>query len=171
MIKSLGLSWSFRITAIVAFTVNVSCGLLMRDRNENIKPNQRAFDVKLLKRYPFVLLLLWGFCSMMGYTILLFSLPDYAARIGLGLQQVAVVGALVNLGMAVGRPIVGYYSDSVGGINMAAGATFFGSLVCFFVWMFAKSYGVLVLAAILGGSVCGTFWAVSSLFQKKHELS
>jgi MFS family permease len=125
----------------------------MRDRNENIKPNQRAFDIKLLRRYPFVLLLLWGFYRMMGYTILLFSLPDYAARIGLGLQQVAVVGAMVNLGMAVGRPIVGYYSDSVGGINMAAEASFFGSLVCFFVWMFAKSYGVLVLAALLGKSL------------------
>jgi MFS family permease len=66
---------------------------------------------------------------------------------------------MVNLGMAIGRPIVGFYSDIVGGINMAAGATFFGSLVCYLVWMFANSYGVLILAAILGGSVCGTFWA------------
>ena len=78
--------------------------------------------------------------------------------IGLPQYQAAIVGAMVNLGVAVGRPIVGFYSDSVGGINMAAGATFFRSLLCFLVWMFAESYGILILAAILGGSVCGTSW-------------
>jgi MFS family permease len=96
---------------------------------------------------------------MLGYTILLFSLPNFAIYIGLLQQQESIVGAMVNLGMAVGRPMVGYYSDTVGGVNMAAGAIFFGSLVCYLVWMFADSYGVLILAAILGGSVCGTFWA------------
>jgi MFS family permease len=90
---------------------------------------------------------------MLGYTILLFSLPNYASRIGLSEDKVPIVGAMVNLGMAVGRLVVGYYGDSVGSINMATGATLFGSLVCFFVWMFAKSYGVLVLAAILAGRV------------------
>jgi hypothetical protein len=58
---------------------------------------------------------------------------------------------MVNLGTAVGRPIVGFYSDSVGSINMAADTTLFGSLVCFLVWIFAESYGVLILAVILGG--------------------
>jgi MFS family permease len=131
----------------------------MKDRNKHIKPNQRAFDITLFKNREFVLLLVWGFFSMLGYTILLFSLPNFTTTIGLSQYQVAIVGAMVNLGMAVGRPIVGFYSDSVGGINMAAGAIFFGSLVCFLVWMFAESYGVLILAATLGGSVCGTFWA------------
>lgn len=159
MIQNLGLSWSFRITAIVAFTINVVCALLMKDRNQNIKPNQRAFEFTLLKNREFVFLLVWGFFSVLGYTILLFSLPNFARSIGLSADQASIVGAMVNFGMAVGRPIVGFYSDSVGSINMATGATFFGSLVCYFVWMFADSYGVLILAAILGGSVCGTFWA------------
>jgi MFS family permease len=159
MIKNLGLSWAFRITAMVAFAVNFICALLMKDRNKLIKPNERAFDIALFQNGEFVLLLVWGFFSMLGYTILLFSLPTFARNIGLSADQASIVGAMVNLGMAVGRPIIGFYSDSVGGINMAAGATFFGSLVCWFVWMFADSYGVLILTAILGGSVCGTFWA------------
>ncbi|TAQ89520.1 hypothetical protein B7494_g2188 [Chlorociboria aeruginascens] len=159
MITNLGLSWSYRITAICAFTVNVICALLMRDRNSSIKPNQRAFDLQLLRNYGFVLLLIWGYFSMLGYTILLFSLPSYATNIGLSSQQAAIVGAMVNLGMAAGRPVVGFYSDRIGSVNMAGGATFFGSLICFLVWMFAESYGLLVLTALLGGSVCGTFWA------------
>lgn len=159
MIKNLGLSWSFRITAIVAFTVNVICALLMKDRNKNINPNQRAFAFALFKNSEFNFLLVWGFFSVLGYTILLFSLPNFARRIGLSADQAAIVGAMVHLGMAIGRPIIGFYSSSVGGINMATGATLFGALVCYFVWTFADSYGVLILTAILGGSVCGTFWA------------
>ena len=42
---------------------------------------------------------------------------------------------------------------------MATGATLFGALVCYVVWTFADSYGLLILTAVLGGSVCGTFWA------------
>lgn len=159
MIKNLGLSWAFRVTAIIAFTVNIVCALLIKDRNRSIRPSERAFDTTLFRNHEFLLLLVWGFFSMLGYTILLFSLPNFARGIGLSSDQASIIGAMVNLGMAVGRPIVGFYSDSIGGINMAMGATFFGSLVCYFVWMFADSYGILILAAVLGGSVCGTFWA------------
>lgn len=159
MIKNIGFRWSLRITGIVSFAVNIICGLLMKDRNLDTKPNQRAFDIALLKNREFSLLLVWGFFSMLGYTILLFSLPNFALGIGLSADQASIVGAMVNLGMAVGRPIIGFYSDTIGGINMAASSTFVGSLVCYFVWIFADSYGVLILTAVLAGSVCGTFWA------------
>lgn len=38
---------------------------------------------------------------MVGYTILLFSLPNFATAIGLLQYEAAIVGAMVNLGMAV----------------------------------------------------------------------
>lgn len=40
----------------------------------------------------------WGFFSMLGYIVLLFSLPNYARSIGLSAQQGSVIGALLNLG-------------------------------------------------------------------------
>jgi MFS family permease len=109
----------------------------MKDRNKNVKPNQRAFNLALFKNPEFLLLLVWGFFSMLGYTILLFSLPNFARGIGLSEDQASIVGAMVNLGMAVGRPILGFYSDTLGGIKMDTGATFFGSLVSYLVWMFS----------------------------------
>lgn len=46
----------------------------------------------------FLLMLGWGFFSMLGYIVLLFSLPNYARSIGLSAQQGSVIGALLNLG-------------------------------------------------------------------------
>jgi hypothetical protein len=43
----------------------------------------------------------------------------YAISIGLTPQQGSVVGALLSLGLCVGRPAVGYFSDALGRINMA----------------------------------------------------
>ena len=38
--------------------------------------------------------------------------------------------------------------------------TFLAGLFSLVIWMFAKSFGVLIFFAIVGGSVAGTFWAV-----------
>jgi len=70
-----------------------------------------------------------------------------------------VIGALLNLGQGMGRPVVGYFSDSFGRINMAGTCTFLTGLFCLVIWIFAKSYGVLIFFALIVGTVSGTFWA------------
>jgi MFS family permease len=116
----------------------------------------------LFKRMEFVGLMVYGFLSMLGYVVLLFSLPNYARTIGLTAQQGSIVGALLNLGQALGRPPIGYFSDSVGRLNMAGIMTFACGVFSLVIWMFAKSFGVIVFFAMLGGTVAGTFWAVAA---------
>ncbi|KAJ5047089.1 uncharacterized protein L3040_002932 [Drepanopeziza brunnea f. sp. 'multigermtubi'] len=159
MIQSVGLGWAFRVLAIVSCAVNIVCTVLIRDRNKAVGSVQMAFDRQLFKRLDFLLLLGWGFFSMLGYIVLLFSLPSYARSIGLSASQGSVVGALLNLGQGIGRPLVGYFSDSFGRINMAATGTFLTALFCFVIWIFATSYGVLIFFAMIVGTVAGTFWA------------
>ncbi|KAI9677061.1 MAG: hypothetical protein M1817_006900 [Caeruleum heppii] len=118
MIQRLGVPWAFRILAIVQFVVNLVCAILIRDRNKQIGTTHLAFDYRLFKRMEFWLLLGWGFFSLLGYIVLLFSLPNYALSIGLTPQQGSVVGALFNLGQGLGRPVVGYFSDAAGRINI-----------------------------------------------------
>ncbi|RDW66231.1 hypothetical protein BP6252_09866 [Coleophoma cylindrospora] len=160
MIQSIGLGWAFRVLAIVAFIVNGICAILIRDRNKAVGTVISAFDAKLLKRPEFLMLLLWAFFSLLGYVVLLFSMPNYARSIGLTAKQASVVGALLNLGQALGRPCVGFYSDAAGRINIAGLCTFATGLFCLVVWVFAKSYGVLIFFAILVGTVAGTMWTV-----------
>jgi cyanate permease len=102
MIQSVGLGWAFRILAIVAFVANVICVSLLRDRNKAVGSIQTAFDFRLFKRPEFLLVLMWGFFSMLGYVVLLFSMPNYARSIGLTAQQGSVVGAMLNLGQGNG---------------------------------------------------------------------
>jgi MFS family permease len=102
-IQTIGLAWTYRVLAAVGFVVNLFCSLLVKDRNKAVQPYQLAFDYKLFARLEFWLILGWGFLSELGYITLLYSLPNYAISIGLTPQQGSVVGALLNLGLRVGR--------------------------------------------------------------------
>lgn len=159
MIRSIGLAWCFRVLGILALAVNAICIALLRDRNKIIGSRHEAFDVKLFKRPEYLLLNGYGFFSMLGYIALVFSLADYAKKMGLDASQAAVVSAILNLGQGLGRPPTGYFSDSVGRINMAGLTTFFCAVLTFVVWIFASNYGVLIFFALIGGTVAGTFWA------------
>lgn len=69
MITDLGVPWTFRTMALTTFVVNFACTLLMRDRNKHVRPNMNAFNMGILRRYEFMLLLAWGFFSMLGYVV------------------------------------------------------------------------------------------------------
>ena len=101
MIQHVGLGWAFRILAIISCVANLVCTILVRDRNKAVGAVQMAFDVRLFKRGEFMLVLMWGFLSMLGYIVLLFSMPNYAKSIGLTAQQGSVVGAILNLGQGM----------------------------------------------------------------------
>lgn len=158
MIRTLGLAWAFRVLGILACAVNGICALLLRDRNAAIGASQLAFDARLFRKPEYGLLLGFGWFSMLGYIVLLFSLANYASSVGLSASQGALVSALLNLGQALGRPPIGYFSDAVGRINMACAMTFLAGLFALVVWVFAESEGVLVFYALIGGTVAGTFW-------------
>lgn len=159
MIKSIGIAWCFRVLGILALVVNSICITLIRDRHKIIGSQHSAFATKLFKRPEYLLLNGYGFFSMLGYIALVFSLADYGRKLGLSPSQASVLSALLNLGQGLGRPPTGYFSDTIGRINMAGLTTFFCALLAFVVWIFAKSYGVLIFYALIGGTVTGTFWA------------
>lgn len=160
MIRSIGLPWAFRTLGIVAFVVNVTCSLLVRDRNKQIGSSQLSFDYRLFKRPQFLGLLAYGCLFMLGYVVLLFSLPNYARRVGMTASQGSIIGAVFNLGQAMGRPPIGYFSDSLGRLNMAGCMTALCGIFSLLIWSFATSFGVLIVFAVLGGTVAGTYWAI-----------
>jgi MFS family permease len=141
--------------------MNILSVALICNRNHAIKPPQLGFDTKLLVRYDVFLLLAWGFMSMLGYITLLYSLPDFSASIGLSTSQAAAISAYLNLGIALGRPMAGFVSDKFGRIEVAGVLTAFCGVLCFAIWIPAKSYGVAILFAIVSGAVVGVFWMVS----------
>ncbi len=159
MIRDLGLHWTFRILGIIAFVVNTSCTLLIKDRNKAIGSNQAAFDVTLFKRWEYILLLGFSGFTMLGYFILIFTLANFAKSIGLDSSQASVASALFNLGQALGRPLIGYFPDVTGRINMAGSMTFIAGVLPLVIWTNTNNYGVLIFFTFVEGLFAGNFWA------------
>ena len=158
MIKSIGLPWTFRVLGILVFIVNSICSALMRDRNKILNSSQLAFDSNILRRLEYMLLGAWGWFSMLAYVVLIFSLANYANAIGLNASQASIVSALFNFSQFLGRPPIGYFSDNIGRINMAMITTFACGIFALVIWVFAKSYAVLIFYVLISGTTAGTFW-------------
>lgn len=159
MIRSLGVFWAFRILAIIAFVVNSSCIMLIKDRYKNTEGSRSTIDISLFKRLDYSLLIAFSSFTMLGYFILIFSLANFANSIGLNSSEAATISAVFNFAQAVGRPIIGYFSDSLGRINMAGSTTFLAGLISFAIWIPSKTYGVSLFFAVSSGLVAGNFWA------------
>ncbi|THX83154.1 MFS general substrate transporter [Aureobasidium pullulans] len=158
MIQRLSTPWALRTTGMIVFIANAAATALLRDRNRLVKPPQLAFDRKLLRRYDVQLLLLWAFVSMLGYITLLFSLSDFALSIGLSQSQATNVVGLLNIGTAIGRPVIGIWSDAHSRIHVAAYLTLICGLSCFAFWIPATSYGLTIFFALFSGAILGAFW-------------
>ncbi|RDW58184.1 hypothetical protein BP6252_13595 [Coleophoma cylindrospora] len=158
-IQSIGLAWTLRTLALSQLLVNTICTILLKERPSTTKPNQLAFDYRLFGKVPILLILGWGVFSELGYVVLYYSMPDYATSIGLSSQQGAVIGALLNLGQGIGRPLVGWFSDEVGRINIASATTALCGVFCLLIWTFAKGFSIVCFFAFMVGTVCGTYWS------------
>ncbi|KAK3324329.1 major facilitator superfamily domain-containing protein [Cercophora scortea] len=160
-----GPAWTWRVLSITSLVANVICSLALRESpattntNTTTHPRRSVFNPRTLAQTQIILVLCWGFLTEFGYVALWYSLPSYATSIGLVPAQGAVVQAVLSLGLGFGRPVVGYYSDRVGRINMALGMTLFCGVLCLTLWTLARSYAGLLAFAALAGVVSGTFWS------------
>ena len=96
MITNLGLAWAFRILAIMAFVVNGACSLIVRDRNKAVGAIHNPFHKDLFKHFEFWLFIGWGFFSLLGYVIVVFSITDYAQSVGFTASQGSLAAAMFN---------------------------------------------------------------------------
>ena len=120
-IEAFGWRWTYRVLGICTAAVNVVCAILLRDRNKSVKPSKMGFYPAEYGHISVTLIILWGIFTELGYIVLLYSLPNYAQSIGLSAQQGSIVGAILNVGLGVGRPIIGFLSDRFGRIDTATG--------------------------------------------------
>lgn len=161
IIEELNVAWAYKIIAFSALTANVFASLLLqewRGRNQAIS-DELHFAPRDFRRIEVLLIIFWGITTELGYIILLYSLPTFASSIGLTLSQGSIASALLNLGLAVGRPLVGHFSDSYGRINMAGLTTLLCAVSCFAIWIPAQSLPPLLLFSLVAGAFCGTFWS------------
>jgi len=158
IIRHLSIRWSLRITGIAVLVANLLAILVIRDRNHAIQPPQLGFDVRLLRRYDVILLLLWVFTSMLGYVVLLLSFSDFALSLGLSHTQATDLIGFLNIGTALGRPLIGILSDRWSRIDTAGALTLLCGLWCLAFWVPAM---LTVFFVLVCGAIVGVFWMVS----------
>lgn len=158
-LDSIGWRSTYRVLALSTFLVNLACAFLLKDRNKFVLPTSRAFNIREFAHVETWLITVWGVLTELGYITLLYSLPSYALSIGLSAQQGSITGAALNLGLALGRPGVGYASDRWGRINVATVCTALCGTFVLALWVPANSYPILLVFAIASGAVTGTFWS------------
>ncbi|RYC78822.1 hypothetical protein BFJ63_vAg18305 [Fusarium oxysporum f. sp. narcissi] len=158
MIRNMSLDWAYRILAIVSAVTNITCTLLIKTRYGVTQARQLAFDTTFLKKTEYLLILGFGAFSMLGYFVLIFTLANYANVIGLDSSQDSMIPALFMLRQAIGRPGIGWLSDKFGRLNITFLMTFITGVLSSVIWVNAKSFGVLILFALVGGLSAGAFW-------------
>ncbi|WZH47308.1 major facilitator superfamily domain-containing protein [Fusarium acuminatum] len=156
IIRNMGLGWAYQILAIVSAVANIICTLLIRTRYES--QSRLAFDTSLFCRPEYLLVLSYGAFSMLGYFVLIFTLANYANVIGLQSSQASMIPAFFMFGQAIGRPCVGWLSDRFGRINLTFIMSFITGILIFALWINAKTFGVLLAFALVGGLSAGVFW-------------
>lgn len=93
---------------------------------------------------------------MFGYITLLFSLSNFATSIHLSRSQAIDIVGFLNLGTAVGRPLIGILSDRFSMAHTAAVLTLVCGLICFALWLPANSFGLTVFFALVCGAILGS---------------
>jgi nitrate/nitrite transporter NarK len=157
MVRNLSVARALRITGITAFSCNLLAAIFVEDRNAQVQPKQRPFDVNLFRRKEVAFLLAWAFLSMLGYITLLFSMSDIALSIGLSRDQATQVTAFLDMGTALVRPFIGVAGDRLGRFEVACRLTFATGILCFAGWIPANSFGVTVFFATVNGGILGVF--------------
>lgn len=84
-------------------------------------------------------------------------------------RQATVAGAIVSAGMAVGRPIVGYYGDRLGERTPSQSQQH-SRASSVYAWTTAENYAAFVALSFLSGCVLGTYWAVWVIKHVVHAL-
>lgn len=159
-IQRLGVSWTYRILAFCSLAANLIASLLLKESGgrTQARRDELRFNPRDFKRVEVLLIVFWGLTTELGYIVLMYSIPSYASSVGLTATQGSIANALLNLGLGLGRPLIGHLSDRLGRINIALTMTGLCAVLCLGLWIPAHSFAPLAIFSLLAGALCGIFW-------------
>jgi MFS family permease len=85
--------------------------------------------------------------------------PRPAVSLGYTQTQSGLATTFLNIGTALGRPLIGITSDRLGRITTAYLLTLVNSLLAFAFWIPVTTLAPLLTLAVFYGGTCGVFWA------------
>ncbi|RLV90498.1 putative transporter ESBP6 [Spathaspora sp. JA1] len=160
--------WALRMVGFVVLFATIICALGMkhrRKRNITLKESLSSsfitdtfkivFDFRVFNSRGMVFLVLWYGVSLMGYTLMIFTLSSYATSVGLTAKQGSNLTAILNGFQVIGRPIIGAVADRIGRANTAAIVAVISTVFMLAFWINASTYGALIAFSVLSGMIIG----------------
>lgn len=157
-INSVG--WALRAQAFIVVFLMLFPIFIARDRAEMRIIPKASFTIYRL--IPFYWLSLYTITLTFGYLVLLYTLGLFVTSLGYLQDQGFLVSALVNLGLVVGRPLIGYLSDfpKTGVITLTIIAHSIASILCLAMWIPARNYATCVAFGLMVGAVMGSIFGM-----------
>ncbi|QPG76409.1 hypothetical protein FOA43_003798 [Brettanomyces nanus] len=158
ILKQRGWHWALRTQAIICIVLNLIAVMMVKARDEHIKPIFKIYDKKVFSSFGCMVMMVWEMFTLLGYVTLMYTLGDFTRSLGYGAQQGSIVSTMVSVGIIYGRPIVGQFADIFGPVQTAILASWLTSLLVFAMWLPCKNYATAIAFALLEGSIMGTIW-------------
>ncbi|KAH3682338.1 hypothetical protein WICPIJ_006710 [Wickerhamomyces pijperi] len=160
IISKLSLRWALIIQAIISLTCSTCGMLLVRTRDQHVKPIFKFLDLSSISTAPFAAMSLYIACTLLGYVVMMYNLADFTRSLGYTARQGSIVSCMVSVGIVPGRPLVGRLSDRFGPVTTSVAAHCLVSLLCFAMWIPARNYATAIAFAFLEGSMMGSIWVL-----------
>jgi MFS family permease len=166
IINILDIKWSFRIIAIIQFSIGIISSYLIKKPNNlqnnnsvNIN-NKKHFNIKVIKKNCF---LLWFFASIIFsfvYMIPLTFIPSYSTFINIDKTSSAVFISVASGSSALGKIIIGLISDRYGIFNISIICFLILSLSCLLIWTFSKTWESVFSFSFIFGLFSGVYFTI-----------
>ncbi|KIM30809.1 hypothetical protein M408DRAFT_327779, partial [Serendipita vermifera MAFF 305830] len=159
-LANLGVRMAYVINGVIVFAMLTPTTIFFKSRVQVKHPKFKTIQWGLFKNLGLVFLCIWAFFIGFGYLVPLFSVASYATQgLGLSQAQAASVQAIFAAGQLIGRPSLGLLLDRLGRVRMASLVTLLSGISCLCIWMFAKTYGVLLFFGLASGIFSGIFYS------------
>lgn len=167
-INKISIPWTLRILGILALGFGITATCLMKTRANTasmtammMKNGPKLIDLSVLKVPGYTLYLCFAFVQIFGFITPLFFIPSYCTALGISTTQTSAVLALTSGMGALGRILAGQVADMAGPINILISFNVMAGLMCFIIWLPARSVGVMFGFAIFWGFFSPVYWALS----------
>ncbi|KAI9269922.1 major facilitator superfamily domain-containing protein [Sporodiniella umbellata] len=160
-----GLPWAYRSVGLLSFCICAISSVLFRSRlppDHRQQPVRSSIRLSMLKDADFVITMTGLVIGSTGYLIPLFNLPAFAHANGIDSTQSSTLVGVACAMNALGRIVLGYFSDHIGRMNMFVISSTISGLLCMLLWPFAKTFGSLMAFSIVFGFFCGVYYALAA---------
>ncbi|KAH3679608.1 hypothetical protein WICMUC_000840 [Wickerhamomyces mucosus] len=160
IIQNISLKWALIIQAIICTVCTVTGIILIRTRDEHIKPVFKFWDFKIMKTSPFIIVSFYLGFAILGYVVLLYNLSDFTVSLGYSESQGSIVTCMISVGIILGRPTVGRLSDRFGPTTVGIFCHILVGIFNLAIWLPARNLSTAIGFAIVQGGLMGTIWVV-----------